>query len=729
MRSVLRHRRRPALSVLLSGILVFTTMSGGRTAAQQPAAQPAAAAPAAPQAPAQQQKPADTTPRFEQSTGVTLVSVDVVVRDSSGKVVEGLTAKDFTVREDGKPQRVDTFSFQEIGKGPASTQELNVLDGLENKLREDVKRAATAATPESIAAAVTEAEAVQNRRMMVLLFDVSSMQPEDTQRAVESAQKFVDNDMAESDLVSVVTIGSRLTVLSDFTSDKEDLYAALQQLGYANGTLVNPDAIVTALTDDASASTDTSTTSDADAFEEFNNDVRLRAIKTMCHAIGPLQQRKAMMYFSAGMSRSGDDNQIELNAATNECRRGNVLIYPVDSRGLQAVVAGGGATSRSSGGVGLFNGSGAMRGMQSLNSSTESLTTLAADTGGKTFTDTNDFGDAFRKVQNDMAAYYLLGYSSTNASRDGKFRRIAVTVNRSDLKGLHIEARNGYYAGRTFANTNRRDRDAQLDDELAAVLSTTDVPMVVGTGFFRQQNNRFYVPIAVAVPGFAVPVATGAAEVTVDVKGEVRDEQGRTVARIKETLKVPSGGAETLAGKQLFYESGADLPPGRFTVKLVVRENTGGAIGSFEAPIIVPQLRESDMKVSSVVMSTQLKAGTAKSENPLVHNGQQLLPNLTRTVARNQKMYFYYEVYDPALLEQMPQLRTNMTFFRGGVPVYSTPVVERTMIDEPNRKAVVFQFEVPAEQFKPGTYTCQINIIDQVAGRISLPRLSFQVIN
>jgi len=92
-------------------------------------------------------------------------------------------------------------------------------------------------------------------------------------------------------------------------------------------------------------------------------------------------------------------------------------------------------------------------------------------------------------------------------------------------------------------------------------------------------------------------------------------------------------------------------------------------------------------------------------------------------------MYFYYEVYDPALLEQSPQIRTTLAFFRAGVKVYETPVVERTMIDEPNRKAVVFQFEVPAEQFKPGTYTSQINIIDQVAGKFSSPRLSFQVIN
>ncbi len=67
-----------------------------------------------------------------------------------------------------------------------------------------------------------------------------------------------------------------------------------------------------------------------------------------------------------------------------------------------------------------------MRGFQQLNQSQETLTTLAADTGGRAFTATNDFGDAFARVQSDLAAYYLLGYSSTNPARDGKFRRIQV---------------------------------------------------------------------------------------------------------------------------------------------------------------------------------------------------------------------------------------------------------------------------------------------------------------
>jgi hypothetical protein len=178
----------------------------------------------------------------------------------------------------------------------------------------------------------------------------------------------------------------------------------------------------------------------------------------------------------------------------------------------------------------------------------------------------------------------------------------------------------------------------------------------------------------------------------------------------------------------VLYQSGVILPPGRFSVKIVVRENTGGGVGSFEAPINVPQLRDNAMKVSPVVMSTQVqKAAAGKTDNPLVRDGVQLLPNLTRVVTKNQNVYFYYEVYDPALVEQAPHLRTSMAFYRGDVKVFETPMVERMTVDEPSRHAVVFQFEVPASSFKAGAYTCQINIIDTVATKASFPRLSFVV--
>jgi hypothetical protein len=360
-----------------------------------------------------------------------------------------------------------------------------------------------------------------------------------------------------------------------------------------------------------------------------------------------------------------------------------------------------------------------------LSASQETLTTLAADTGGRAFTDSNDFGDAFARVQRDLSAYYLIGYSSTNSRQDGRFRRIQVRVSRRDAR---VEARAGYYAERDFANTSRRDREAQLEAQLEAAVSSTDLPMILDTGWFREVGPRFHVPIAVAIPGSAVPVETGRDEVTLDLRGVVRDEQGRPVGRFRETIEIPAAGQATLAGRQVLYQSGVSLPPGLFVVKVVVRENAKGTIGSFEAPVYIPPLRDDAVRISSVVLSTQLQPASGRdSGSPLVRNGLQLLPNLTRVVGRDQRVYFYYEVYDPALVEQMADLRTSLAFYRGSVKVFETPLVERVTIDDTERGAVVFQFEVPAGALPPGTYTCQVNIIDAAAGKAAFPRLSFMV--
>src|SRR5262249_16935575 len=121
-------------------------------------------------------------------------------------------------------------------------------------------------------------------------------------------------------------------------------------------------------------------------------------------------------------------------------------------------------------------------------------------------------------------------------------------------------------------------------------------------------------------------------------------------------------------------------------------------------------------------------APKGKTDNPLVRDGVQLLPNLTHVVGKDQKLFFYYEVYDPGESNgAAPQLRTSLAFYRGKVKVLETPVVARTAIDAPDRKAVLLQFEVPAEGFKPGLYTCQINIIDTVAQKFDFPRLMFYV--
>src|SRR4030095_869716 len=115
----------------------------------------------------------------------------------------------------------------------------------------------------------------------------------------------------------------------------------------------------------------------------------------------------------------------------------------------------------------------------------------------------------------------------------------------------------------------------------------------------------------------------------------------------------------------------------------------------------------------------------ADSVNPLLRGGQEIVQSLSHVVARGQPMYFYYEVYDPAVnAAGAPQLRTSLAFYRGRVKVFETPVVERTVIDAPDRHAAVFQFQMAVAELKPGLYTCQVNVIDEVSGRFAFPRIA-----
>ena len=651
-------------------------------------------------------------------SGRDVVSVDVVVRDRSGNIVRGLTAADFEIREDGKPHEVIGFSFQEISESkviPIATADL--LAGAEERMTDT---GSTTVEPKPMTGVD-----VAGRRLMVLLFDLSSMQPEDVQRAIDSANTFVSGQMSPADLVAIATISSQLDVLVDFTGDRTKVAATLNQLAYSEGTATPPPDAATASTDEATAAAAEAATEETSELDLFNNDVRLRALRTIAETLAPLEQRKAIVYFSAGMQRSGQDNQVELRSAVNAAVRAHVAIYPVDTRGLQAVVPGGDATRASGRGVSLFSGRGMARQFSQLAASQDTLTSLAADTGGRAFTDTNNFGEAFTRVQRDMSAYYLLGYSSTNLTKDGRFRRIQVRVKRD---GLRVEARPGYFAERDFAHTSRSDRETQLQEQLFSPVSSTDLPVMVTGGFFRLAADRYYVPISVAVPGRAVPVKSDAAEISLDVLGIVLDEQGRPVARMRETLKFPAGTGASLAAKQVLYHAGVTLPPGRFGVKVVVRENTTGTIGSFEAPITVPELKQSPLKVSTVVLSTQLQpASRSRSASPLVRDGVGLVPSVTHVVSKDQKLYFYYEVYEPAEVDGGPLLKTSLAFYRGKVKIFETPAVTRAAIDAPDRKAALFQFEIPANSLTTGLYTCQINIIDEAAAKFAFPRVAFYV--
>jgi VWFA-related protein len=735
-------------------------------------------------------------PQFR--SGVNLILVDVTVRDGKGQPIRDLQASDFELLENGKPQTIVTFAQETITEPASAVVSASTLTRLADaKTGVPVRvtppapdpRLAPAAAPapaaekEAIDASrgpLTSAD-VAGRRIWVLLFDTSSMQPEDVQKAADAAIKWGQERMSPADLVAIASIGSTLQILSDFTNEREKVVSVLKAFAVTDGTAA-PDVDASTMTTDEAVAAETTAAATADPgvqeLDSFNNDIRLRGIKTICDGLLTVQQHKSILYFSSGMARNGSDNAVESRAAVNACSRANTSINPVDSRGLQAVVAGGSARQGSRGGVAAFSGRGVAQQFARLAAQQETLQSLAADTGGTAFTDTNDFGEAFDKITRDISSYYILGYASTNTKPDGTYRKIEVKL-KAKLDA-RVRAREGYYADRDFAHTSRSDRETQMQEQLLMAIPATDVPLFVTAGFFKLASadacgqqvgfggrpggpggmgpggggigpggggrgpggggppgrgggrgpftaSCFYVPISVAVPGEAVPAST--ADDVLDIRGFVRDERNQPFATIKQTVTVPAATRDALASRQVLFQTGATLPPGRYVARIIVRENMTGRMGTFETSVLVPELSFAPVKMSSVVMSTQLQPGppARRTLSPLVRDNLEIIPNLTHVVTQDQKIYFYYEVYEPALADNRPQLRTNLTFYRGKVKVYETPIIERTSLDVADRKAAVFELEVDASRFAPGLYTCQVNVIDAVAGQFALPRLDLYV--
>ena len=631
--------------------------------------------------------------------GVELIYVNVVVRDGSGNIVRNLKKEDFTLVEDDKAQAITAFDFEEVPSEaiPAAEPAAPVQRILTAETAPKPAAAEPATTP--VAATKPESIDLKNRRLVVLLFDSSSMQPEELERAIASGHDYITKRLTPADLVAIAAVGSTLQIVQDFTADRETLSAALDRFSGVDTVGFQEGTTLTGEETDADGFV-----ADDSEFNIFNTDRRLAAIEQLSDALAPIQQKKSIVYFSSGVTQRGEDNQVQLRVAIDRAVKANVSIYPVDTRGLTAIVPGGSASQASGrGGASMFSGRGVSQQFASQAASQDTLVALASDTGGKAFLDTNDFGGVYTKVIADTSAYYLIGYSSTNAARDGRFRRIKVRLNKS---GLKVEHRNGYYATRDFQHSGKEDREQQLQDQLMTDLSSTDLTVWMSTSFFRLSDDRFYVPVSIAVPGSEIPFAQASSQdrATIDVIGLMRDPQQRPVGRLRDTVKVAVQTTQDVKRKTVQYETGFTLPPGQYRLKVVLRENQSGAVGSYESEIVVPDMRRMPVKLSSVVLGTQTQPVTQRNAvSPLARNGTMLVPSLTHVVSTGQPLYFYYEVYEPAVVQSGgPRLLTSIAFFRGKVKTYETPLVEVTKLDAPDRKAAIFQYSVPAVRPQAG---------------------------
>jgi VWFA-related protein len=584
-------------------------------------------------------------------------------------------------------------------------------------------------------------EELKNHRLIVMFFDFSAMEPDDIERAVSAAQNYVAKQMSPADLVAIVSLASSMRVDQDFTNDKTRLgrvlssYTSGEGQGFAAGDTG---------TSEGTADTGNSFVADDSEYNQFNTDRKLQAIQSVAKSLSKIDVKKSIIFFSNGVSRSGIENQVELRAATNTAVQSNVALYTLDVRGLQAFPPGGEAQSASLRGKSAYSGQSILDQFNSNADSQETLTTLAGDTGGKAFLDSNDLSGVFTAVQRDTSAYYVLGYRSTNPEMNGKYRRVNVIVKRPDVK---LEYRNGYYGPKDYAHFDREDREQQMLDEISSDLPDVDVAVYMAAAYFRIDDAHYYIPVSLIIPGSQIPFVTEKDKdrATIDIIGVVEDELKHPIGNARETVKLAVDESRQVRRKNVQYTTGFVLPPGKFHIKFVIRENQTGKLGSFETDITVPDLRKAPLKMSSIVLASQRNPASPKKNNPnpLIRDGQELVPNITHVFSPDQHLYMQYEIYDPAkekhevnlqgaqgdqkIQKNSVRVLTNVEFLQGSAKVYETPLVEAREINAPERKAAVFQLDLPLAQLRPGLYTCQVNVIDDAGGSFSFPRLAILI--
>lgn len=286
-----------------------------------------------------------TRPTFSIDTNVVIVNVTVV--DHDGKPVPNLTAADFELYEDGKLQKLQAVDYQKLSANvlPPLTDKTLVPPPEPKGYNPDAEKSALRASM------LTK---YQDRRLMVILFDFSSMQPAEQIRARNAAIKFLTSQMTSSDSVSLMIFTSELKTVQDFTSDRDLLIATINKFRIGESSENASIADMGADAQDISGSF----VADETEFNIFNSDLKLAALEDAARKLGQYPEKKALIYLSSGIQKNGVDNQSQLRATVNTAIRSNVAFYPIDARGLSALVPGGDATQAGAVGNNLYSGAG-----------------------------------------------------------------------------------------------------------------------------------------------------------------------------------------------------------------------------------------------------------------------------------------------------------------------------------------------------------------------------------
>src|SRR5262245_9664536 len=659
---------------------IIAAASAILAAQQQPAAPPAAQSP----------QPAVTF-RVE----VNYVEVDAIVTDAQGRVVSNLSSSDFEVLEDGKPQKISSFSLVNI---PVERAERPIFTS--TPIEADVQ---------------TNAHA-EGRIYLIVLDDVHTDFTR-TPRVKASMKRFLERNFGTNDLAAVVFTG-RSEASQDFTNNTRLLLNATDKFvgrKLRSSTLTRIEG--------ARANPDTGQLEPGDDIDQMDRAFRARSVMNNIRKMSEFMagvhgRRKAMLLIGEGvdydiyeatgvLGATASSVMLDTHDAIAAATRGNVAIYAIDPRGL---VAGDEDLITQSSTIGDADG----RAMQNeLRLSQDSLRVLASSTGGFAAVNRNDLNGAFDRIVNENSTYYVFGYYSPNERRDGRFRKIEVRVKRP---GLMVRSRNGYYearGGRRPARPSESNPNPPLSGAIGSPLPVTGIPMKVFAAAYKGQAPNAAVAFAVEldVNGLDFDEKDGIYNETIEIGNTATDAKGKTFPGDRQTATLTLKPDTLARAKSRGFRmlSQASLPPGRYQMRIAASAKSG-KVGSVLYDLEVPDFATAPFTMSGVSITSRAtsEAPTIKPKNPL---GDYLPgpPTATREFSQNDEIALFAEFY-----ENKPGAPAHMLDFKAELRAEGGTVV-RTVTDERSSTELQgssggygFSARIPLDSIPPALYVLHV---------------------
>jgi VWFA-related protein len=674
--------QRLTVAIFVAAIGAALAAPGLRAGQAQPASQQPAPQPPADQPP--------VTFRVE----VNYVEVDAFVTDGEGSPVTNLTAGDFEIFEDGKPQKVSSFSLVNI---PIERAERPLFAG--KPIEPDVQTN----------------ERLEGRIYLLVLDDIHTDFTR-TPRVKAAARRFIEQNFGTNDLAAVVYTG-RADASQDFTNNPRLLIQAIEKF---NGRKLRSATIQRI--ESARSNPETGVLEPGDDIEQMDRAFRARSVmhnvrKLAEFMAGVRGRRKAMLLIGEGvdydiyqatgvLGSTASAVLLDTQDAIASATRGNVSIYAIDPRGL---VVGDEDLITQSSTVGDADG----RAMQSeLRLSQDSLRVLASSTGGFAAVNRNDLNGAFDRIVAENSSYYMFGYYSTNERRDGRFRKIEVRVKRP---GLRVRNRNGYFEarGRRPNPTPSTKVSPALAEAIGSPLPVNGVPIKVFAAPYKgtAPNAAVAVVAEVDVNNFEFVEKDGTFSETLELVNSATDSKGKVFPGERQLVNLNLK-PDTLAraksrGFRLVNQ--VTLPPGRYQLRIAA-STRGGRTGSVLYDLEIPDFSKEKFAMSGVALTSRAaaEAPTVKPKDPLADYLPGPLTTM-RDFSRDDTIALFAEFY-----ENLPGAPAHMLDFKAelreeGGRVVSAVTDQRSSTDlQGGSGGYGFSARLPLDEVEPGIYVLHV---------------------